>query len=184
MNLPPSILDRLDGKTLNALSSALCDGVYADRDEPHKAMMMVCAVLTIAEGPAYLEQLYADMPARLETWSAEKDKLAPLLERIAAEHRRFLDDNKIKKPPEERGEKGDKFDDQFVAPYRDSFNGQKNGIDLRTEQREAAYYNSDPVVETARIMEVDSPFDRVIEAAKVMREGRRVNARALHYFKT
>lgn len=182
LSLPSYAADRLDPEVFAILESALTDGRYDAHGEDFRDLMIKCAALTVIEGPAYVESLFATMPVRLDAWNAEKEKLSPLLERAEARHRVIEADKKVKAPPPEKVEKEkDQWGNQaFLKEFHDTL--QNGSRDVQTRMREAAFYNSDPVAETAAVMQVESPYDRVIEAANKIRAGRRVNTRDLHFF--
>lgn len=181
LSLPPYAVDRIDPEVFGILESALTDGRYDAHGEEFRDLMIKCATLTVIEGSIYVESLFADMPIRLDAWNSEKEKLSPLLERAEARHRVIEADKKIKPPPKEKKEKLHKEDREFVGEFRAALDTTEST--LRRESREAAYYSSNPVVETAAVMNVESPYTRIIEAANRIREGRRVDQRGLHFLK-
>lgn len=141
---------------------------------------------------AFLNSVYQQDPALLPRISAEKTRHAALIEslqdppREAGAHQALVPaaPRRIVDTDEAFSNDVSAEDVAFADYFRTAFNEEEGQRAAATEQRRLVSMNTDPAQETAEIMAMDNPYDRVRAAASRMREGRRMNPRGLHFLKS
>lgn len=174
---------KLDGSVIAELTQTLSNGRYNATNARLRDEMIDCAILTLAGGKDVVAIVFDKRPDLVQKWDDEYPRLVPMLDRLSAHQRRINADKKVPEVPEDREKELDQESALFVAPYRESSVNDPSEDTLRKKLFEAAYYDSNPAQETAAIMAIESPYQRVKAAADTIRAGRRVDMRGLHFLK-